>query len=438
MPCQANRLKDVMKLITDDTVLGVFVSPAIDALDFVRFKPGIFKSLKMEDFITLGILRHVKAQKTLRDQVQELFHLNPGNIETPPLARSTWSDALASPHRRDILRGVMNHLSHCAEKCLEDRLGAFDPIKGRSIYATDGTYQKESSHYRRVTPKNGGTDNPKGHALLTFYDVRLGCPVDVTVETKSRHEISLLKSSNFIGLTEKRSLHLVDRAFIDAPYWNSKKKKYGITMISRMKDSLIVESTVEQDIKPIEANEGVIKDEQIILRSGGNEVWRLVTYCSPEGDEFVFLTNELNLEPGLIAFLYMRRWDEEKCFDTWKNDFAQSKAWSKKPVAIENQTLLAIITNILIALFVYDHATKHGVRDEKALDKQDKRMVGELESEKTGAEIQEKPTRVYQRLFRFTSKTSRQVMRFFRYCFYKTMDYDLIKVHLWPMLTGYI
>jgi hypothetical protein len=39
------------------------------------------------------------------------------------------------------------------------------------------------------------------------------------------------------------------------------------------------------------------------------------------------LTNEFDLEPGIIAVLYSRRWEEEKRFDTWKNDFSLAKAW---------------------------------------------------------------------------------------------------------------
>lgn len=42
--------------------------------------------------------------------------------------------------------------------------------------------------------------------------------------------------------------------------------------------------------------------------------------------EVEFLTNEYELEPVLIAFVYLRRWEEEKCFDTWKNDLSQKKA----------------------------------------------------------------------------------------------------------------
>ncbi len=47
MPCNAKRLVNIMKILTQNTVLGTFINPAIDALEYVRFKPGIFKTLNM-------------------------------------------------------------------------------------------------------------------------------------------------------------------------------------------------------------------------------------------------------------------------------------------------------------------------------------------------------------------------------------------------------
>jgi hypothetical protein len=43
------------------------------------------------------------------------------------------------------------------------------------------------------------------------------------------------------------------------------------------------------------------------------------------------ITNDFSLEPGVVAFLYYRRWGEEKYFDNFKNDLANAKAWGKKP-----------------------------------------------------------------------------------------------------------
>ena len=433
MPCNTNRLVNLMKILTHNTVLGAFIKPAIDALEYVRFKPGIFKALTMEDFITLGVLRHIKGQTTLRDQIQELFHLDP--VDGPPLARSTWSDAMASVHRRDILRGVIQRLQEVASRNIADRLENFSCLAGRSVYAVDGTYQKESCHYRKITPRQGGKDNPKGHGLLTFFDARLGCPVDVVVQTDTTHEVNVLKSSKFQGLSEKNALFLVDRGFIDASFWNSKKTKYGITMISRMKTSLVVESSEEQPVAATEENQGVLKDEHIILRSGGTATWRRITYCAPNGQKLIFLTNELIVEPGMIAFLFLRRWDEEKCFDTWKNDLSASKAWGYKKVSIENQALLAIVTSLLIAIFLHEHAESYGIKDEKALTKQEKRLLAESKSSEG-----ERPasSHFFPGLFRFTSKVSKQVIRFFKGCFLKTMDYELLEVEFWPLLKQYL
>jgi predicted transposase YbfD/YdcC len=266
--------------------------------------------------------------RTLREQVQSLLHWEPGTALRAPLARSTWSDALSSRHRRAVLQAAMAPLLGEARAVLPDRLAQFPALQGRPVYAMDGTYQSESAHYGRCTPRQGGEDNPKGHALLSFYDVRLGCPTDVHVDTRSRHETALLRDYDQSAqpmTRHKGALWLVDRAFIDAAFWDSRKKRLGMTLITRMKSSLCIESTEPLPVADVPTNEGVLKDLRITLRSS-RQNWRLITFRSPRGHLVEFLTNEFKLEPGVIAFLYSRRWEEEKCFDTWKNDFSLAKA----------------------------------------------------------------------------------------------------------------
>ena len=65
----------------------------------------------------------------------------------------------------------------------------------RSLIAIDASYQKESAHYHPVYPKCGGTDNPKGHLLMTFYDLRKSIPLDVKTETASIGEIRVIKEA---------------------------------------------------------------------------------------------------------------------------------------------------------------------------------------------------------------------------------------------------
>jgi hypothetical protein len=247
-------------------------------------------------------------------------------VKRPPLARSTWSDALASPDRRAVLEAAWPALLAHAQTVLPDRLGEMPGLGARPVYAVDGTYQPESPHYPRRTPRQGGTDSPKGHALLSVFDLRLGCTADVWVETHSTHEMTLLRDydrhSEGALTRGKNGLWVVDRALIDARFWDAKKDKLQCTMITRWKDNLAVDRATAQPVAATPVNHGVVSDERIALRSS-SAVWRRITVETDAAEEVGFLTHELDLEPGVLAFLYLRRWDTEKCFDTWKNDFAR-------------------------------------------------------------------------------------------------------------------
>lgn len=398
----SDRVASLIENLTQNTVLGDLLKPIERAMERVRFSDKIFTSIGMMDFLTLGVVRHLRSVETLRETVQILQH----EVQSTqvPVPRSTFSDALASVHRRQILRDLRDPLLAQATKLLPNRLANLAGLKQRSVYAMDGTYQKESAHFRKKTPKFGGKDNPKGHLLLSFYNVRLGVPCDVHVSTHSEHEIPALKDydQGCNPLTqEKDSLWLVDRAFIDAKFWNKKKQQNKTTMITRMKISLTYTPIKNSIIADIKTNQGAICDQVISLNSS-KKTWRLITYRTRRNVEVEFLTNELNLTPGVIAFLYSRRWEEEKFFDTWKNDFAMAKAWGKSINAIENQVRMAIIASILVAMLVYNMAGKEDSGDEKSIDKQAKRQLSTTDGT-------DRPDWSLTK-FRFTTKVSRQVL----------------------------
>ena len=182
-----DRLKTLMQCLTHHTVLADLLDPVSRALARVR-QATVGRTLTMPDFIVLGVLRHLQGMSTLREQVQTLLHLDPATAARGPLARSTWSDALASPSREAVLRDLVPALVQEAQVLLPDRLAGIPGLGDRPVRAIDGTYQAESAHFRRCTPRQGGADNPKGHALLSFYNLRLGLPEAVRVDTRSRHE----------------------------------------------------------------------------------------------------------------------------------------------------------------------------------------------------------------------------------------------------------
>lgn len=144
-----------------------------------------------------------------------------------------------------------------------------------------------------------------------------------------------------------------------------------------------------------------------------------------------FLSNELTLEPGLIAFLYLRRWDDEKCFDTWKNDFSCKKAWSKSNSGILQQALLAVTTSLLVQLFSHHHKNIFSVEDEASLKKQN-----DLQDKN----VREKGYRIpwYRDFFHGASKVARQILRFLRSCFMKKPSKTLYERQLRPLYLKYI
>jgi hypothetical protein len=154
-------------------------------------------------------------------------------------------------------------------------------------------------------------------------------PEDVRIDTRSRHETRILcdYDQEPQALTrERRGVWRVDRAFIDAPCWDAKHQALQITMITRMKSNRCVDATEGLPIAADPANDGVLRDLRVTL-SSSRATWRIITYRTRRAGELPFLTNNFSLLPGVVAFLYFRRWEEEKCFDTWKNDFTQAKAW---------------------------------------------------------------------------------------------------------------
>ncbi|MDP5209570.1 hypothetical protein [Microbulbifer sp. 2205BS26-8] len=133
----------------------------------------------------------------------------------------------------------------------------------------------------------------------------------------------------------------------------------------------------------------------------------------------------------MVAFLYLRRWDEEKCFDTWKNDFASSKAWSKSITGLTAQAWAAIMTSLLLLMFVHRRQDSWQMGDEKSLKKQSDRI--DQKYIKEGQRIL-----WYAFFYRATSKVSRQMIRFLKNCFCKIASDRLYERQLRPMLQAYL
>jgi len=399
------------------------------SLDKVRYCEKIFNTLSMSNFLLLGGLRQLHSQSSLREQVQSLMHL--ADADKPPLARSTWSDALASAKRCRIHRDAFCHLVDHARERLPDRLCAMTNLGKRSVIAVDASYQTESMHYRPVHPKQGGTDNQKGHMLMAFYDLRRGMPVDVKTQTSSMAELRVLKDAQDASqwMRVKNALYSVDRGFIDIRYWDERQQRYGATVVTRFKSDMRFDVQETRDVSSLPCNEGVISDEDVTLKKS-KAMWRRIEFICPSGESYAYLSNDFSLEPGELAFIYHRRWDEEKYFDNFKNDLASTKAWGKNPVSIEQQALFGMTTYILTCLFLEQQY------DELALSQGNTTQVGKHKSK---IDVYKKEGGIHLRAYwARLSKIPLQVWRFFKNCFMKKSSPMLYERQLRPILEKYL
>ena len=427
----SKRLDALQTVLLSNTVLSEWFLPMQKALDKVRFSRQRFSVLSAEFFILLGCLRQLQGTKILREQIQSLFDLDE-KTETVPLARSTWSDALANESRSKILREAVQVLVAEARHQLPDRFAEIKELGTRSIFAIDATYQNESSHYQSVYPSEGGTDNRKGHMAMTTYDMRAGIAVDCNTETASIDEMRFLKEGWIAPhwTCQKNALYVVDRAFIEARYWDQRKTKYGATVITRMKSTFKYQILEQITVAAMPVNEGVVWDKKIQLNSS-KHVWRLIQFVAPDGNIYEYLSNDFTLSPGMIAFLYHRRWDEEKYFDNYKTDMANTKAWAKSPIAIEQQALLGLVTHLLMRLFLYQKGQELGLEE----DHQTQQTRHEKKQTAYCVNWEGNYNRAF---FKKLSKITKQAWRFLKNNFLKKSTQRLFECNLRPALMAYL
>ena len=114
---------------------------------------------------------------------------------------------------------------------------------------------------------------------------------------------------------------------------------------------------------------------------------RPVTYKDPlTGKIYRFITNELTLPPGLIAFLYKLRWDIEKIFDQVKNKLLEQKAWAKSATAKTQQAHFITLAHNLMVLLNHQIETEEGIADEKSQRKRKQTRTRKLEQLQLNAE----------------------------------------------------
>ena len=211
------------------------------------------------------------------------------------------------------------------------------------------------------------TLNLRTHALTHLEHSSLE-----SLNKKADHDMAMLKRLSIeqlrqgvpVGHRGKKVMYVWDKAGIDLPQWDYWKTRAGIYFVSLCKENFDIEVSAELDFDRSDSfNIGVVADELVSTKSYGKPFRRIRYRCPQSGEAFEFMTNHMKIRPGVVAWLYKRRWDIEKTYDTFKNKLMEKKAWAKSAVAKRMQAqFLCLAHNLIVQLEKYlrEH---HGIVD---------------------------------------------------------------------------
>ena len=321
-----------------------------------------------EQWLRLGLARVLEPVESGRAFLQE--H-GPRFADTP--GRTNYFYSLASERRRDLALGV--NLALIAQTTVPDRLAEIPELANYECFALDGHWHQAATQDAR----HQGVKLAVGH----FYSLNLrGHQMRhlAVGEGLHEHDMSVLKRINPKGLRQgvamgRRVLIMYDKAGIDFDFWKRCCRRCAVYFVSRVKDGMVDDLIESREVnRRDKRNRGVTEDRRVMTREG--YLMRIVCYTEPEsGETYEFLTNEMDLPPGVIVEVYRRRWEVEKVFDEIKNKLGEKKAWATSLVAKAVQGQMVAITHNLMLLYEDRLENDHGVTNTAEDERREKRVA---------------------------------------------------------------
>lgn len=306
----------------------------------------------------MGVQRVLEASESGRAFLQE----HGLRFDNPPTYANYFA-SLRSPRRGELAREVNLALIAAIDSRVCDRLAGIPELAKYACFAADGHWHQAASHDSR----HDGNKVAVGH----FYSLNLRTHTlrhMAAGEGLHEHDMSALKRIKPKGLRQgvrqgTRVLVIYDKAGIDLGYWKRCRQECAVYFLSRVKENMVFEWIEDRPWERSDArNHGVLIDWKVRSRDG--HVLRLILYQDPQsGTVYEFLTNEMDLPPGVLAELYRRRWEAEKVFDEIKNKLGQKKAWGSHLTAKQTQAQMIALTHNLLLGYEQDLEQRHGLRN---------------------------------------------------------------------------
>ena len=375
--------------------------------------------LSDDTWLTLGATRALHDHSSGRGFLQ---HVGPRLPDCPAIGH--FFTTLASARRLKLCQQAS---ARVAGLLTDDPFAHLDCLRDFDLYAADGHWHGAAVHADPID----GAKRAIGHFFA--LNLRTQALTHLThAQGKKEHDMHALKRLDRDTLRHhapagRKVLYVYDCASIDYAQWQKWKQSGGIYFISLTKEKMNLTVTRENPIDRTDPNHAGITADELVATTTGI-VLRRIRYTHPvTAVEYEFLTSEFTLPPGVIAFLYLRRWDIEKVFDDLKNKVGAHRAWANSAIAQQMQAHFLCLAHNLIQLFERHLAAEHQVTNVAEEQRRARRLAEQQRLAKLRAAVLPALVQTHQRL----TQTSLKLFRWVRCHFFS----QLPLVDLVPGLT---
>jgi hypothetical protein len=274
----------------------------------------------------------------LRSRADQLYHM--GFRST--IARSTLADANGVRDWR-IYHDLAQTLIARARRLYADE--SFGVELAQTVYALDST---TIDLCLSLFPWARFRSTKAAVKLHTLLDLRGPIPTMIAISDGKQADVKVLDEL----LLEPGAFYVMDRGYVDF----DRLYRFvlaGAFFVTRAKTGLRVHRL---ESRPVAAGTGVRSDQIVWLTLRRSlerypERFRRVSYRDPETDKaLVFLTNNFDLPPLVIAQLYKSRWRVELFFKWIKQNLRIKHFFGTTDNAVRTQVWIAVCIYVLVAI----------------------------------------------------------------------------------------
>jgi hypothetical protein len=305
-----------------------------------------------DQFLSL-LFGQISHRESIRDIVtclsahkEKYYHLGFGD----GISRSTLLDANEKRDwriYRDFAMVLITEAKRLYQKKTEEEKELFSEIEG-TVYAIDATV---IDLCLSLFPWATFRKKKAGIKLHTKLDLRGNIPDFICITPANVHDTQAFDD---IPL-EAGAFYIMDRAYADTQRLYDIERENAFFIV-RLKKSIKWKRVYSDPVSYEEKQKGIRCNQRIrftgLLSKGGypKQLRRIKFYDAEQNKYYVFLTNNLDLNPLTIAMLYKERWHIELFFKWIKQHLKIKSFWGRSLNAVSTQIWIAICSYLLVII----------------------------------------------------------------------------------------